>query len=131
MLLGICIQRIKNPAAVCTLSYLWSNYNDIVTAASAHSGMAINYQPYNDALPAYLMPATILAATDYDKVNGTVNYMYQLFPNQAVTVDTNALSKTFIVLTVETFLSILYEVSGIFNGLSNTAATSRAKPKID
>lgn len=71
-----------------------SNYNDIVTAASAHSGMAINYQPYNDALPAYLMPATILAATDYDKVNGTVNYMYQLFPNQAVTVDTNALSKT-------------------------------------
>lgn len=70
------------------------NYSEIIAAAAAHSGMAINYQPFEGVLPAYLMPATILAATNYDKVNGTVNYMYQQFPNQAVTVDTNSLSKT-------------------------------------
>lgn len=71
-----------------------SNYATIIDAAKAHSGMAINYQPLTTALPAYLMPATILAATDYGKVNGTVNYMFQQFPNQAVTVDTNLLSQT-------------------------------------
>jgi hypothetical protein len=38
------------------------------------------------------MPATILAATNYDNLNGTVNYMYQQFPNQAIAVSTNALA---------------------------------------
>ncbi|MBQ2284581.1 MAG: DUF3383 domain-containing protein [Clostridia bacterium] len=71
-----------------------SNYSTIIAAAAAHQGMAINYQPLTDVLPAFLMPATILAATDYSHINGTVNYMYQQFPNQAVTVDTNALSNT-------------------------------------
>lgn len=73
------------------------NYATIIEAAAAHSGMAINYNPYmgnSSYLPAYLMPATILAATNYDNVNGTVNYMYQQFPNQAVAVDTNALANT-------------------------------------
>lgn len=74
-----------------------TSYTTIIEAAAAHQGMAINYNPYyNDTsyLPAYLMPATILAATDYTHVNGTVNYMYQQFPNQVVTVDTNALANT-------------------------------------
>ena len=71
-----------------------SNYSTIIEAAKAHSGMAINYQPLSGVLPAYLMPATILAATNYDKVNGTVNYMYQQFPSQAITVDTNSLANT-------------------------------------
>lgn len=71
-----------------------ASYTAIINAAAAHQGMAINYQPFNDVLPAYLMPATILAATDYSNVNGTVNYMFQQFPSQAVTVDTNALANT-------------------------------------
>lgn len=73
------------------------NYESIIAAAAAHSGMAINYNPYmgqDNYLPAYLMPATILAATNYNNVNGTVNYMFQQFPNQAVAVDTNALANT-------------------------------------
>ena len=72
-----------------------SNYSSIIEAAAAHSGMAINYNVNlgNTAfLPAYLMPATILAATDYTNVNGTVNYMFQQFPNQAVAVSTNELA---------------------------------------
>ena len=69
-------------------------YATVIAEAKKYAGMAINYQPYNDALPAYLMPATIFASTNYDKVNGTVNYMYQQFPAQVVTVDTNALANT-------------------------------------
>lgn len=74
-----------------------SNYQAIVTSAAQHQGMAINYNPNlgdNSILPAFLMPATILAATNYANTNGTVNYMYQQFPNQAVTVDTNPLANT-------------------------------------
>jgi len=71
-----------------------SNYSTIIAAAAGHSGMAINYQPLTGVLPAYLMPASIFAATNYDKLNGTVNYMFQQFPAQAVTVDTNPLSRT-------------------------------------
>ena len=74
-----------------------TSYSDIIEAAAGHQGMAINYNPYiadTSYLPAYLMPATILAATDYSHVNGTVNYMYQQFGNQVVTVDTNALANT-------------------------------------
>lgn len=71
-----------------------ADYSGIIAQAANHQGMAINYQPLSNVLPAYLMPATILAATDYSKVNGTVNYMFQQFPNQSVTVDTNALANT-------------------------------------
>lgn len=74
-----------------------NDYQMVIEAAAAHSGMSINYNPYlgqSGYLPAYLMPATILAATNYSAVNGTVNYMYQQFPNQAVAVDTNALANT-------------------------------------
>lgn len=70
------------------------NYESIIEEAKKYSGLAINYNITANTLPAYLMPATILAATDYDNVNGTVNYMYQQFPNQAVTVDTNELANT-------------------------------------
>ncbi len=74
-----------------------SNYQTIIANAAQHQGMAINYNPNmgdNNYLPAYLMPATILAATNYGNKNGTVNYMYQQFPNQAVAVDTNELANT-------------------------------------
>ena len=74
-----------------------ANYATLVATAALYSGMAINYNANygdNSYLPAYLMPATILAATDYGNLNGTVNYMYQQFPNQAVAVSTNALANT-------------------------------------
>lgn len=72
------------------------NYSTIIVEAAKHSGMCINYNPFKNTegcLPAYLMPATILAATNYDMVNGTVNYMYQQFPNQTVAVSTNQLAE--------------------------------------
>lgn len=69
------------------------DYENIIEEAKKYSGMAINYNVDAD-LPAYLMPATIFASTNYDNVNGTVNYMYQQFPNQAVAVDTNELANT-------------------------------------
>lgn len=70
-----------------------ADYSTLIETAAKHYGMAICYSK-GAALPAWLMPATILAATNYDNTNGTVNYMYQQFPNQAVTVDTNALANT-------------------------------------
>lgn len=74
-----------------------SDYSTIIAAAAQHQGMAINYNTFlgnSDYLPAYLMPATILAATNYNNINGTVNYMYQQFPNQTIGVDTNSLAST-------------------------------------
>jgi len=74
-----------------------NNYNNIIAVAANHQGMAINYNVNygdNSSLPAYLMPATIFAATDYTRINGTVNYMFQQFPNQAVAVTTNELANT-------------------------------------
>lgn len=70
------------------------NYAAVIDIAKGYKGLAICYQPNQSALPAYLMPATIFASTNYSKVNGTVNYMYQQFPAQAVTVTTNALAQT-------------------------------------
>ena len=69
-----------------------TNYSDRIAIAGKHSGMCANYLDKTAELPAYLMPATILAATNYDKVNGTVNYMYQQFSNQAVAVDEDELA---------------------------------------
>ena len=73
------------------------NYEDLIAEATKYQGMAINYNPYQSVsgnLPAWLMPATILAATNYNNLNGTVNYMYQQFPYQDVAVNTNALAST-------------------------------------
>lgn len=74
-----------------------NNYVVLAPVAAKHSGVCINYNPYSgnqNYLPAYLMPASILAATDYTKLNGTVNYMYQQFDNQEVAVSTDAMAKT-------------------------------------
>ncbi len=76
-----------------------TNYSDRIAAAQKHSGMCANYLD-TSGLPAYLMPATILAATNYDKVNGTVNYMYQQFPNQTVAVDTDIMANKFDALKI-------------------------------
>lgn len=73
------------------------NYTAIQNVAKNYQGISINYNPNAEAennIPAWLMPATILAATDYDSVDGTVNYMYQQFPSQPVAVDTNQLANT-------------------------------------
>ena len=73
------------------------NYEVFAQAAAQHNGMSLNYNinyGQEGALPAYLMPASILAATDYSAPNGTLNFMYQQFPNQAVAVDTNELANT-------------------------------------
>lgn len=70
-----------------------SDYADKIALAGMYSGMCANYMLLSTDLPAFLMPATILAATNYDKVNGTVNYMYQQFPNQTVTVDSDIMAE--------------------------------------
>lgn len=74
-----------------------SNYESVAEAAKGYEGICLNYNPYialSNYLPAWLMPVTALAATNYDNINGTINYMYQQFPSQAVSVSTNELATT-------------------------------------
>mgnify|MGYP003288668494 CR=1 FL=1 len=74
-----------------------TNYEAVAAAAAGYEGICLNYNPYiglSNYLPAWLMPVTALAATNYDNLNGTINYMYQQFPSQAVSVYTNELSST-------------------------------------
>lgn len=74
-----------------------SNYNDYITVAKTHSGMAMNYNinyGISGTLPAFLMPMIALACVDYSKNNSAINYMYQQFPNQPASVDSSPLYKT-------------------------------------
>lgn len=76
-----------------------ANYQEGITAAAAHTGMSAHYNiNYGIAglVPAWLMSAILPATTDYDKVNGVKNYMFQEFPSFPVSVgnDDGALYQT-------------------------------------
>ena len=66
-----------------------SNYADAIETAASYEGMTANYNiNYGDTSinPAWIMPAILPATTNYDKVNGVKNYMFQEFDEQAVAV---------------------------------------------
>ena len=69
-----------------------SNYQEGIEIAKGHTGMTahynINYGMAN-LVPAWLMSAILPATTDYDKVNGVKNYMFQEFPSFPVSVGDN------------------------------------------
>jgi hypothetical protein len=58
----------------------------VATALSGFAGTAITLQ---GAGYQNIIPATILAATDYNQKNGTQNYMWQQFPTMQATVGNN------------------------------------------
>lgn len=66
-----------------------SNYAEGIATAKKYTGMTAHYN-INYGLeginPAWLMSAILPATTNYDKVNGVKNYMFQEFPSQAVSV---------------------------------------------
>lgn len=66
-----------------------SNYTEGVALAAAHTGMTAHYNinyGIEGLNPAWLMSAILPATTNYDKVNGVKNYMFQEFPSQPVSV---------------------------------------------
>ena len=66
-----------------------SNYTDFINECKKYNGISLNLNiNYGlDGLPAFLMPMILCATTDYNSINGTINYMYQQFNNQDVSVD--------------------------------------------
>lgn len=70
-----------------------SNYAAAQAIAIKYSGMCMNYNinyGVSGINPAWLMPAILAATTDYSKTNAVKNYMYQMFPAQAVSVGTDS-----------------------------------------
>lgn len=69
-----------------------ANYAEGITTAAKYSGMAAHYNiNYGIAgvNPAWLMSAILPATTNYNKTNSVKNYMFQQFPQQAVSVGNN------------------------------------------
>lgn len=66
-----------------------ANYSEGIATAAKYTGMTAQYNiNYGlDGLnPAWLMTAILPATTNYNKRNGVKNYMFQEFPQQAVSV---------------------------------------------
>lgn len=66
-----------------------ANYTEGIETAAKYEGMTSHYNinyGIEGINPAWLMSAVLPATTDYSKVNGVKNYMFQEFPQQAVSV---------------------------------------------
>lgn len=69
-----------------------SNYAAGIETAKKYTGMSANYNVnygISGINPAWLMPAVLGASSNYDRANGAKNYMFQQFPEQAVSVGNN------------------------------------------
>ena len=69
-----------------------ANYTEGVAIATQHTGMSAHYNinyGVSGVNPAWIMSAILPATTNYNKANGVKNYMFQQFPNQAVSVGNN------------------------------------------
>ena len=69
-----------------------ANYAEGIAIAKGHTGMSAHYNinyGVSGVNPAWLMSAILPATTNYNKVNGVKNYMFQQFPSQAVSVGNN------------------------------------------
>lgn len=69
-----------------------TNYAEGIATASKYNGMTAHYNinyGISGTNPAWLMSAILPATTNYDKINGVKNYMFQEFPQQAIAVGNN------------------------------------------
>ena len=69
-----------------------SNYTTAIATAAKYEGMTANYNinyGVSGVNPAWLMTAVLPATTNYDKENAVKNYMFQSFPQQAISVGTD------------------------------------------
>lgn len=80
------------------VQYLYSvnvtpdNYLQIKSAVSGKDGVALTYDIH--AGMAEFMPMALMASTDYNRVNGVINYMYQQFGDETPSVTDTLLSDT-------------------------------------
>lgn len=67
------------------------NVEDITNAVNNISGISLELCSDTEEAPFnFVLPMAITATTDYNKENGTVNYMYTQDPNMSVVVDTDS-----------------------------------------
>lgn len=69
-----------------------ANYSEGIEIAAKHTGLTAHYNinyGIEGLNPAWIMSAILPATTNYNKVNGVKNYMFQEFPQQAVAVGVN------------------------------------------
>lgn len=69
-----------------------ANYMAGIETAAKYTGMSAHYNinyGIDGINPAWLMSAILPATTNYNKSNGVKNYMFQQFPQQAVSVGIN------------------------------------------
>lgn len=70
-----------------------TNYTTIQAAVKSFDGTALTYND-NDSEFAAFMPMAIMAATNYDAINGVVNYMFTQFSTETPAVYTDSMANT-------------------------------------
>lgn len=76
---GMYIQRVST-----------SNANAIQASVADYDGVAIVVDAYSNDTYAWLVPAVVAASTNYNRVNGTQNYMYKTLSGVSASVTTDA-----------------------------------------
>lgn len=72
-----------------------STYSTIQPAVANINGVSLELVDNSDGKYNYVLPMSITATTDYNKENGTVNYMYMQDNNMGVVVDDDTSTETY------------------------------------
>lgn len=89
------ISSIANWNAAQGVQFMYSvavnatNYNAIHNAVSSYEGTALTYGVDDEVM---YMPMAIMAATNYDVTNGTINYMFTQFENEQSSVTSDSMA---------------------------------------
>lgn len=82
----------QNMQFIYSLPVTQSNYSEVSTALNGSTTTVLTYDAFNDY--AEYMPCVLGATTNYNAPNGTINPMFQVFPNDEPSVTTDALANT-------------------------------------
>lgn len=88
----------KNCQAMYSQNVSRSNALEIHEAVKDYDGTALTLS--GTVGTAFVIPMAIMAATDYERVNGTVGYDFVQFPGAEVTVTTDADYETFVSMRI-------------------------------
>lgn len=70
------------------------SYAQLQPQVESFSGVSLEYDAITDNSFSFMIPMAIMASTDYERVNGSVGYMYTQVPGVPVSVADTALSNT-------------------------------------
>lgn len=70
------------------------DYATLQPQVASYTGVSLEYDAVTDNSYSFILPMAIMASTDFERVNGTVSYMYTQAAGVNVAVTTNTLSNT-------------------------------------